>query len=210
MLLQKLLSDTPLPTHPRQHAMIDIEGAAICIVREDRDREPTFDLILPRASVTGVATVLTEAARQFSAGWVGEEAQNILRVENGIPRYGIDFNENNLLLEVGIDDAVSFTKGCYLGQEIVERIRSRGHVNKKLCGLLLDGSSPPAAGDAIHSNGKVAGTITSSVLSLRLDRPVALGYLGKDYWNPGTIVSVQHKESTIPGTVGKLPFIGSS
>ena len=209
MLLQKLLSDAPLPTRVKQHAMIDLEGAAICIVREDRGGDPAFDLVLPRASATRVAPVLTEAARQFSASWVGEEAQNILRVENGIPRYGRDFTENNLLLEVGIDDAVSFTKGCYLGQEIVERIRSRGHVNKKLCGLLLDGSSPAAAGDSIHADGKLVGTITSSVLSLQLDRPVALGYLGKEYWDPGTIVSVQHKESTIRGTVSNVPFIPS-
>jgi folate-binding protein YgfZ len=210
MLLQKLLSATPLPTRAKQHAMIDIEGAAICIVREDRGRDPAFDLILPRANATRVARVLTEAARQFSAGWVGEEAQNILRVENGIPRYGLDFNENNLFLEVGIDDAVSFTKGCYLGQEIVERIRSRGHVNKKLCGLLLDGSSPAAAGDPIHADGKFVGTITSSVLSLRLDRPIALGYLGKEHWDPGTIVSVQREQSTIRATVSQIPFSGSS
>jgi folate-binding protein YgfZ len=153
---------------------------------------------------------LTETGRQFSAAWVGEEAQNILRVENGIPRYGLDFNENNLLLEVGIDDAFSFTKGCYLGQEIVERIRSRGHVNKKLCGLVLDGSSPAAAGDSIHTDRKVVGTITSSVLSPRLDRPIALGYLGKEYWNPGTVVSVEHNGSAIGGTVSEVPFIASS
>ncbi|HEX7231338.1 MAG TPA: aminomethyltransferase family protein [Candidatus Binatia bacterium] len=210
MLLRKLLGNATLPTRPKQHAMIDIEGAAICIVRQDRGRDPAFDLILPRASAARVARILTEAARQFSAGWIGEEAQNVVRVENGTPRYGLDFNENNLLLEVGIDDAVSFTKGCYLGQEIVERIRSRGHVNKKLCGLLIDGSSPAAAGDPIYADGKVVGTITSSVLSFRLDRPVALGYLGKEHWDPGTTVSVQHNQSTIRATVTKVPFIGSS
>jgi aminomethyltransferase len=97
-----------------------------------------------------------------------------------------------------------------LGQEIVERIRSRGHVNKKLCGLVLDGSSPAAAGDSIHTDRKVVGTITSSVLSPRLDRPIALGYLGKEYWNPGTVVSVEHNGSAIGGTVSEVPFIASS
>ena len=210
LVLEKLLRDTPLPTRPKQHAMIDINGAAICIIREDFGGNPAFDLVVPRATAINVAHALTETGRQFSAAWVGEEAQNILRVENGIPRYGLDFNENNLLLEVGIDDAFSFTKGCYLGQEIVERIRSRGHVNKKLCGLVLDGSSPAAAGDSIHTDRKVVGTITSSVLSPRLDRPIALGYLGKEYWNPGTVVSVEHKGSTIRGTVSEVPFIASS
>jgi len=210
MVLQKLRSDVLLPTRPKQHAMIDIEGAAICIIREDRGGDPAFDLVIPRANAIQVAHALSQSGRQFSATWVGEEAQNILRVENGIPRYGLDFNENNLLLEVGIDDALSFTKGCYLGQEIVERIRSRGHVNKKLCGLVLDGSTPAAAGDSIHADSKVVGSITSSVISPRLGRPIALGYLGKEYWNPGTTVSVQDKASVIAATVSKVPFIGSS
>ena len=210
MVLQKLLNGAPLPAYSKQHAMIEIEGAAICIVREDRAENPAFDLVVPRASAVNVAQVLTQAGRQFSAAWIGEEAQNVLRVESGVPRYGIDFDESNILLEVGLDDAFSFTKGCYLGQEIVERIRSRGHVNKKLAGLLLDGSSPAAARDSIQADGKVAGTITSSVLSPRLNRPIALGYLGKEYWNSGTRVSVQHNRSTISGTVSNLPFIGSS
>jgi len=210
MVLQKLLSHAPLPTRPKQHAMIDIEGAAICIIREDRGADPAFDLVVPRLNVIQVAHALSQGGRQFSATWVGAEAQNILRVENGIPRYGLDFNENNLLLEVGIDDAVSFTKGCYLGQEIVERIRSRGHVNKKLCGLVLNGSTPALAGDSIHADSKVVGTITSCVISPRLGRAIALAYLGKEYWNPGTVVSVEHSGSVIDATVSKVPFIGSS
>lgn len=209
MLLKRRLGDTPLPIHPKQHGMIEIQGAAICLVREDHAGAPGFDLIVPRASAVDAARALTETGKQFSASWIGEEAQNILRVELAIPRYGIDFDENSLLLEVGIDHAFSFNKGCYLGQEVVERIRSRGHVNKKLCGLLLDGASPAAIRDPIYGNGKIVGAITSSVSSPRLDRPIALGYLSKDYWNPGTMVSVQHDGSMIGSTVSSLPFIGS-
>ncbi len=209
MLLKRRLGEVQLPAQPKQHGMIEIQGAAICVVREDRTGAPGFDLIVPHASAIGVAQALMETGKQFSASWVGEQAQNILRVESGIPRYGIDFDENNLLLEVGIDHALSFNKGCYLGQEVVERIRSRGHVNKKLCGLLLDGSSPAAARDPIHGDGKLVGAVTSSVRSPRLDRPIALGYLSKECWNPGTIVSIQHDGSMIGASVSKLPFIGS-
>ena len=80
---------------------------------------------------------------------------------------------------------MSFTKGCYLGQEVVERIRSRGHVNKKLSGLLLDGETPANAGDVIEAAGKQIGTVTSSVFSPALKRPIALGYLNKDFWTAG-------------------------
>ena len=111
----------------------------------------------------------------MGAAWVGEQAQNILRIEAGIPRYGIDFSEDNLLLEVALDDAVSFTKGCYLGQEVVERIRSRGHVNKKLCGLVLDGNTPASSGDKISAGNKEVGQITSSVALLRTAQANCLG-----------------------------------
>ena len=141
-----------------------------------------------------IAHKLTEAGKQFSAAWIGEQAQNILRIEAGIPRYGIDFTEDNLLLEVGLDD-VSFSKGCYLGQEVVERIRSRGHVNKKLVGLLLEGQQPVTSGEGIIFADKPIGVVTSSVHSPTLDRPIALGYVHRDYWDPETRLTLNMTES---------------
>jgi folate-binding protein YgfZ len=168
-----------------------------------------WDLIIPRAALESSARRLTDLGRRRSALWVGEEAQEMLRVEAGIPRYGIDFSEDNLLLEVGIDHAVSFSKGCYLGQEVVERIRSRGHVNKKLSGLTLDGSEAASPSDAITAGDKEAGRVTSSVFSPRLKRPIALGYLHKDFWSPGTEVFVRHGDALVQATVTPLPFSNS-
>ena len=129
--------------------MVSIDATAICAVYASHTGETGFDLIAPIANLSNIAQRLTETGKQFSAAWVGEEAQNILRIEAGIPRYGADFTEDNLLLEVGLDDAVSFSKGCYLGQEVVERIRSRGHVNKKLAGLTLEGQESASPRDVI-------------------------------------------------------------
>ena len=139
--------------------------------------------------------------------WVGEDAQNILRIEAGIPRYGVDFTEDNLLLEVGLDHAVSFSKGCYLGQEVVERIRSRGHVNKKLVGLFLEGQASANPGDAIVHADKPVGSITSSVHSPALGQPIALGYVNRDYWNPGTRLIVKHNAIDLDARVTNLPFV---
>ena len=208
-LLITLVKNAELPAQEKQHAMIAIEDAAVCVVRDDHGMA-AFDLIVPVASAVGIAERLTQAGKQFSAAWVGEDAQNILRIEAGIPRYGVDFKEDNLLLEVGIDHAVSFTKGCYLGQEVIERIRSRGHVNKRLCGLLLDGAVPADAGDQLQADGKDAGRITSSVISPRLGRPIALGYVMKEYWEAGTKLSLRHSGANIRATVVKLPFPASS
>ena len=205
-LLDELFGHSPLPSQPMQHAMIHFDASPICVVQASPFGEPGFDLIIATTAIAHVAQQLTDKGKQLSATWVGEEAQNILRVEAGVPRYGVDFTEENLLLEVGLDNAVSFTKGCYLGQEVVERIRSRGHVNKRLVGLLLNGQESARPGDVISSDGKEIGAISSSVQSSALARPIALGYLHKDFWTPGTSVSVVHDAATIAATVTQIPF----
>jgi folate-binding protein YgfZ len=192
------------------HAMVDVDGTAICVVRANHTGESGFDLIAPKGDLGNLAARLTESGKPISAAWVGEDAHDVLRVEAGIPRYGADFSDDNLLLEVGFENAYSYTKGCYLGQEVVERIRSRGHVNKKLCGLLLEGSDRANSGGPVQADGKEVGRITSSVISPRLKRPIAMAYLNKDYWTPGTALSIARGSGTIPATVAALPFVSSS
>jgi glycine cleavage system aminomethyltransferase T len=110
-------------------------------------------------------------------------------------------------LETGLSHAVSFSKGCYLGQEVVERIRSRGHVNKNLTGLLIDGKKPALAGSRILSAEKEIGTITSSVYSPALEFPIALGYVHRDHRAQGTQVFVRYDEELlVSATVRELPF----
>jgi folate-binding protein YgfZ len=154
-----------------------------------------------------MARELTEAASAYSAQWVGGEAYEMLRIEAGIPRYGIDITDDNLILETGLTHAVSFNKGCYLGQEVVERIRSRGHVNKALSGLLIHGKKPAPAGSKILSAEKEIGTITSSVYSPALQSPIALGYVHRDHRSQGTQLLVRYDaELLIDATVTELPF----
>ena len=208
-VLQKVTgAGADLPTLSKQHAMVAIEGAAACVVYDSHTGEAGYDLIAPIASLPAIAAKLTDIGKQFAVSWVGEDALNVLRLEAGIPRYGVDFGEDNLLLEVGIDNAVSFTKGCYLGQEVVERIRSRGHVNRKLCGLLIDGAQAVDPGDIVQMESREVGRITSSVISPRLQRPIALGYLHRDFCAPDTAVAIGR--SRRHATVAALPFLQSS
>ncbi len=206
-LLRKLVGPAELPAHSLQHTMVNVDATATCAVYASHTGETGFDLIAPIANLPNIAHRLTEAGKQFAAAWVGEEAQNILRIEAGIPRYGVDFTEDNLLLEVGFDDAVSFTKGCYLGQEVVERIRSRGHVNKKLVGLTLEGQESASPRDVIAFADKPVGTISSSVQSPALGKPIALGYVNKDYWNPDTSLTINHNGILVGARVTDLPFV---
>ncbi|MGH7826525.1 MAG: aminomethyltransferase family protein [Candidatus Binatia bacterium] len=207
--LQTLLGQAELPKGPLQHAIVEIDGAKSCVVRSSHTAETGFDLIVPKSALKNVAQRSTEIGKQFSAAWVGEEAQNILRVEAGIARYGVDFTEDNLLLEVGLDHAVSFKKGCYLGQEVVERIRSRGHVNKRLVGLIIDSEVETGGGDRITVSDREVGTITSTVFSPALKRRIALGYIHKDHWDPGTSVTIRHQDRQIQAMVAVLPFMAA-
>jgi glycine cleavage system T protein len=206
-VLRKLAGQAELPEHALQHTMINLDATAICAVYASHTGETGFDLIAPIANLPNIAQRLAHTGKQFSAAWVGEEAHNILRIEAGIPRYGVDFTEDNLLLEVGLDHAVSFSKGCYLGQEVVERIRSRGHVNKKLVGLSLEDQEAANPGDAIVHDDKPVGNITSSVHSPALDRTIALGYVHRDYWNIGTRLIVKHNAIDLDARVTNLPFV---
>jgi glycine cleavage system T protein len=204
--LRRLVGQAELPGRMAEHRMVNIDGAQVCVVRASTTGATGYDLIIPRSHFKNIAQQLTEAGKQFSGTWVGEEAHNILRVEAGIPLYCVDFTEDNLLLEVGLDHAVSFTKGCYLGQEVVERIRSRGHVNKKLVGLILEGRDPASRGDVVFA-GKPVGTITSSVHSPALGKPIAFGYVHKDHWGPDTRLTVSHDGVSLNATVTALPFV---
>ncbi|HEY0553554.1 MAG TPA: glycine cleavage T C-terminal barrel domain-containing protein, partial [Thermoanaerobaculia bacterium] len=99
-----------------------------------------------------------------------------LRAEAGIPRFGRDFGAENFPQETGAEEAVSYTKGCYLGQEVVARIHYRGGVQKSLRGLVFD-CAAPAPGAALLAEGREAGTVTTVVDSIALGRPIGLAIL---------------------------------
>jgi tRNA-modifying protein YgfZ len=102
---------------------------------------------------------------------------DVVRIENGRPRYGVDIQETTLPQETQLAYAVHASKGCYIGQEIVERVRSRGHVNKLLSAFDIQGSEAPAAGTAVHSDGKEVGSITSAAFSPARGCAVAMGFV---------------------------------
>jgi folate-binding protein YgfZ len=131
---------------------------------------------------------------------LSEEDAEILRVEAGRPLYGKDMGEDRLPIEAGIPDAVSFTKGCYLGQEVIARATNLGHINKKLMGLKLD--SPVEPGTKLSAPSKPdAGVVTSSVVSPRLG-PIALAYVHRTLWENGEVTLPDGR----PARVVPLPF----
>jgi folate-binding protein YgfZ len=128
-----------------------------------------------------------EELRAAGAKTCGIAAFEALRVESGTPLFGVDFDEENLPQEVGRDElAISFTKGCYLGQETVARIDALGHVNQELVGVRFDGESIPPAGTELTSGGAAAGCVSSAVYSPLLSAPLTMAMVRRSFAPPGT------------------------
>jgi folate-binding protein YgfZ len=134
-------------------------------------------------------------------------ALDLLRVEAGWPWYGVDFDDSNLLMEALTPDHVSFTKGCYLGQEVVIRVEHQGHLNKKLTGLLVAGAIVPSAKADILSGERKVGTLTGAVFSPALQRVIALGYVRREAWDPGTKLRIISGEQSLDAEVTEVPFV---
>ncbi len=206
LLLRELFPNAGMPARELAHCASKLGDAEVRTTRSSHTGEEGYDLLIAIKDLPSLVSHIEESGKKFSLRWVGARAQEILRVEAGIPRYGVDMNEDNLFLETGLDQSVSFQKGCYLGQEVVERVRSRGHVNKRLVGLLLEGDTAAEPGNAIRAGEKEIGRVTSSILSPARKYPLALGYVQRDYLKPGTPVTIQRDEKSIPAAVSALPF----
>ena len=157
--------------------------------------QPGVRIYCPSANAEELAAKLEAAgAKRASA----DEARTV-RIENGKPRYGEDISDRSLPQETQQMHAVSFTKGCYLGQEIVERIRAQGHVNKKLVRLEIAGEDLPPAGTKPVVNGADAGEITSAVYSPELGKIAALAYMRTQFAEPGTAALVNGRDARVVG-----------
>lgn len=160
-------------------------------------------------SITGSPGLLIMAPDAMpDATRVGPATLNVLRIEAGIPWYGIDMDESNLLPETGLQArAVSETKGCYVGQEVIARMTTYGSASRKLMGLVCEGPRMPEPGDAIMREAAEVGAVTSACFSPALKQPIALGYVKRPHYEADTPVTVQRGADSLPATLVTLPFV---
>jgi folate-binding protein YgfZ len=154
---------------------------------------------------TSAAPRLWDALVAAGALPCGTAALEARRIECGIPRLGLDMGEKTLALEVPVEAAISITKGCYLGQEVIARGTARGHVNRRLCGLVFT-RDMPAAGTPLGRDGHEVGQITSVAHSPALDRPVGLGFVRREHWAAGTELTVAGAGASGVGRVAAFPL----
>jgi folate-binding protein YgfZ len=184
---------------PLQFIDVPWQNVPVKVVRGDNPSVESFELWLGPDQVTPLRDALTKAG----ATPVGTIALELLRIAAGIPRYGQDIRERDLPQETEQQRALHFSKGCYIGQEIVERIRSRGNVHRKFTGFEVQGAMP-AVGSKIQGDARDIGEITSAA-SLPLaggERLVALGYIRREIATPGR----QFQVGSTQLSVAALPF----
>jgi folate-binding protein YgfZ len=196
---------TPAPTLFAS-SRVRLAGAEGIIVRSDEAGVPGYDVIVDAGQAETVASALLAAG----AIRVSDDEAEAVRIENGRPRFGVDMDTDTIPLEAGLEErAISRSKGCYVGQEVIVRVQDRGHgrVAKRLVRLTFDPTAPvPATGSLIVSGDREIGRVTSAAWSPALAAPVALGYVHRDFVEPGTRVAVDGSASL----VAPLPVISSA
>jgi tRNA-modifying protein YgfZ len=192
-----------MPDHANARA--EWQGAPAILTRTNDAGEPGYDVYIETAHAGAFTAALVGA----DVVGLDEDVAEAVRIESGVPLFHRDMDEDTIPLEAGIEArAISFTKGCYVGQEVIIRVMHRGHgrVARKLVGLLIEGERVPASGTVVRAADRDVGRVTSSTWSPALDRPIALGYVHRDFVEPGTKVSLDGA----PAEVAQVPFVRKS
>ena len=194
-------------------ALVEVHGPAapaivqgLDVVRDDAFDLPGFSAFVPmRAAGDFVSALVKRGAVEATLGTL-----DVVRIEAGRPAFLLDMDEHTIPLEAGLERrAISFTKGCYVGQEIIVRVTQRGggRVARRLVGLQFAKAELVHAGDAIHAGDREIGRLTSVGLSPAVGATIALGYVHRDFVEPGTALQVRRDGGAIPVTVSALPFV---
>jgi folate-binding protein YgfZ len=177
-------------------------GHPVTVVRVTDTGEPGFDLFVERAQ----GEVMFERLQAAGAATLDAETADAVRIESGVPVFHRDMDEETIPLEAGIEGrAISLTKGCYVGQEVIIRVLHRGHgrVARRLVGLQITGNVVPPPAAVIRSADREIGHVTSATMSPALGRVIALAYVQRDFVEPGTAVAI----GDISAVVSALPFV---
>ena len=175
-----------------------VKGIACRIVRRTPGRDPSGEFLLPRNRAAELWEILGGAAKQHGGGTAGYQALNSVRLEQGIPWFSYDFDERRIPHEAGLQNShISYTKGCYTGQEIVERVRSRGQVNRVRVSLQFETKEAPAASTPLVSEGKEVGSVTRAGFSPALNSFIGMGYLRRERSAEGMVVEAAGSKATV-------------
>jgi aminomethyltransferase len=201
--LAERLTGTAPPPAEWAHVAARLDGVDVRLVRGGGETGEAEVWVI---SAIADGPRVWQAALGAGARPVGSRAHESLRIEAGTPYLGHDVDDSVLLPEIPIEPWVSYSKGCYIGQEVVVRIRDRGHVNRHLRGLVMDGETVPRPRDAVLAADAEVGHVTTAAWSFGLKRPIALAFVRRQHAEPGTPLTVRSGEDRLTAKVSALPF----
>ena len=184
-------------------ASVRIEGADTLVMRSDFAGVPGFDIVVELADAPNVWSSLIEAG----ALPVGTQTVELIRIERGLPVTVKDYGEDYNPLEANLLDFINFSKGCYIGQEVVARLNTYDKVQKRLMGLSWASEYEVAPGAELYAGDKKVGVLTSAVKSQRLSRGIGLGYVRKAQAEAGVELCARTDDDEVVVTVSDLPFV---
>lgn len=191
-------------------APLSIQGYDVFAIRRSSIGGDGYVLMTEAGNGQGLYDTLLECQACVAPVSGAAEAVELLRIEAGVPKYGVDYDESNRLPETTLDrDAVSFDKGCYVGQEVIAKLKTYSSVKRALMGLVFDGTDDvPAPGNAIMADGKDVGRVTSAAPETTIGKPIALAYLDRDHRAPGSALSFETNDGVRwTATVRVLPIV---
>jgi folate-binding protein YgfZ len=188
---------------PLAHEEIMLGQIPCRVVRRELAGYPAATLIVGREQLPALWKDLVERVHNLGGVAAGMEALNSVRLECGTPWFGHDYDDKQIPHEAGLEHShINYEKGCYTGQEIVERVRSRGHVNRRLTELRFEAAEAPASGTKLLFGGNEIGFVTSGGFSPKLGQPIGLGYVRREHSAIGTVLDA----SGIPAEVIEPPL----
>ena len=188
------------------HRPFQIGEFPVEVIRQEYTGEWGFDIFVETKNAAGLWKLLLSHGKNFDVKPVGSNALDVLRLEAGVPMFGVDMTEEHLALEANLLSAISTDKGCYTGQEVVARIMNRGHVNRILSGLSLEGLRIPGRAEKVFKDDTVVGEITRAAFSPTLNRVIAFAYLPTLRAQPGALFTVGEASVAQRAEVAALPF----
>jgi folate-binding protein YgfZ len=197
------LSGADLALSPYAHVEVAVDAIPVRVINRSEGPAPGLHCWVAAEHAATLTGILSGAG----AVPAGADTLEVLRMEAGQPWYPQDVDDSVILPETRLDSLVSYTKGCYIGQETVARVKYRGHVNRALSGLVVDGERVPDAGARVVAEDKEVGRVTSAVRSIALGRPIALAYVRREHFAPGTPLVVVDGVGEQTARVVGLPFV---
>jgi len=200
-------SDDSIPEKPNDICRFTFEGLPALAIAKSLTGEEGCVLVFQTESENPISKKLLEFEQQNLLTHIDPHAQEVFRIESGIPSYGKDINDKNILPETGLDhSSVSYNKGCYIGQEVIARIKTYGAPNFALMGLIIEGDTLPLHDDEIKLNSKKLGVIKSSIFSYSLQKNISLAYIQKDHRSPDINLDVTIDNKPYKVRTCLLPF----